>query len=97
MVLGELKKVPKPRSKDLQGDPGGYPLHDNAVALLRCYQSKATEKGRPHANITSGEAIHLYWQWRMAWIHECLRHMRPWGNTPLIIEEASRDTSSTFS
>ena len=63
-------------------DPGGYPCHDNAVAILRRYQKKQC---RPHGNkVGSGAEIQAYWNWRTAWLTECLRRMRPWGkeNSP---------------
>ena len=59
-------------------DPGGYPCHDNAVVILRHYQSR--KSARPVFNKTDGASVSRYWEWRTAWIIYCLQQMRPWTN-----------------
>ena len=58
-------------------DPGGYPCHDNAVEILRHYQNH-TYECRPHAQLAGDEAVQLFHMWRVHWMEECLRRMRPW-------------------
>jgi hypothetical protein len=72
--------------KTLQGDPGGYPCHDNAVTILTHYQARQC---RPHANACTSGKEQLYWMWRAQWMEECLRQMRPWGNNgaPLKVDQ----------
>ena len=74
-ILGELKIALKSR---LQGDPGGYPCHDNAVRSLNLYLNR-TQRVRPLMRLAPAYQLHDYWRWRQQWIDFCLLQMRPDG------------------